>query len=183
MTDRSQDPRAAGFEEAGVLWWTVMRTYRSGDWMHYALALPGVAIGLLILWTAIRNGTLLDSWATPVVIVVLLGYGWFALTKKYNRRTITLDAARLRAWDGPLPSYARKVDVPIDEIGRIETTVVRSLTMPPTSIVKTYRVDAGGIHIPIVKKLLTQAEADAVRAGLVNTLERLGRSRGPSEMD
>ena len=55
--------------------------------------------------------------------------------------------------------------------------------MPPTSIVKTYRVDAGGIRMPIVKKLLTQAEADAVRAGLVNTLERLRRSRGPSEMD
>ena len=183
MTDRSQDPQAAGFEEAGVLWWTVMRTYRSGDWMHYALALPAVAIGLLILWVAIGNGTLVDSWATPVVVVVLLGYSWFALTKKLNRRTITLDTARLRAWDGPLPSLANKVNVPIDDIRQIDTAVVRSLTMPPTSIVKTYRVEVGGVRGPIVKKLPTQAEADAVRAGLVNTLERLRRSRGPSEMD
>lgn len=183
MPDRAKDPRAARFEEAGVLWWTVMRTYRPGDWGHYVLALPGAAISLIILFISIDNATLADSWVTPVVVLGLLGYGWFAVTKMFNRRTVTLDRERLRVWDGPLPSLTRKASVPIDEIGLIETTVARSLTMPPTSIVKTYRVEARGVRGPIIKKLPTKEEADTVRAGLVNTLERLRRSNGPSELD
>jgi hypothetical protein len=183
MIDRATDRRAARFEEAGVLWWTVKRTYRPGDWAHYVLAVPGVAIGLIVLWAAVSNGTLSDSRATPVVIIGLLGYGWFTLTKKFNRRTVTLDAERLRIWDGPLLSFANRASVPIEEIGRIDTSVVRRLTMPPTQIVKTYRVEARGVRGPIVKKLQTAEEADAVRAGLVNTLERLRRSSGPSELD
>ena len=183
MTDRTADPRAAQFEAAGVLWWTVKRTYRPGDWAHYALAAPGVVIALIVLWAAINNGTMADSRATPVVIVGLLGYGWFALTKKFNRRTVTLDAERLRVWDGPLLSFANKTSVPIEEIGLIETSVVRRLTMPPTQIVKTYLVEARGVRGPIIKRLQTAEEADAVRAGLVNTLARLGQSSGPSEKD
>ena len=183
MTDRATDPRAAQFEAAGVLWWTVKRTYRPGDWAHYALAAPGVVIGAIVLWAAINNGTLTESRATPVVIVGLLGYGWFALTKKFNRRTVTLDSERLRVWDGPLLSFANRVSVPIDEIGLIETSVVRRLTMPPTQIVKTYRVEARGVRGPIIKGLQTEEEADAIRAGLVNTLARLGQSTGPPEKD
>ena len=183
MTDRTEDPRAARFERAGVLWWTVKRTYRPGDWAHYALAAPGIAVGLIVLWAAVSNGTLADSRATPVVIVGLFGYGWFALTKKYNRRTVILDSERLRVWDGPLLSFANRVSVPIEEIGLIETRVVRRLTMPPTHIVKYYLVEARGVRGPIIKKLQTAEEADSVRAGLVNTLARLRQSTGPSEKD
>jgi hypothetical protein len=167
------DPRAARFEEAGVLWWTSMRTYRPGDWAHYALTIPGFLIGLIVLWAGIANGTVTDSWVTPIVVVGLLGYGWFALTKKFNRRTITLDGDRLRAWDGPLWSLANKISVPADEIGKLETNEVKRFTMPPTQLVRSYNVDARRVRGHILKRLPTRAEADTVRAGLVNALARL----------
>jgi len=173
MTEAAPDPRAARFEAAGVLWWTSVRTYRSGDWGHYALALPGVALGLLILWIGIANGTVADSWATPVVVVVLLAYGWFALTKKFNRRTITLDADRLRAWDGPLWSLANRISVTVDEIGKLETNERKTLTMPPTHFVRTYDVDARGVRGHIIKKLATREEADRIRAGLAAAIVRI----------
>ena len=166
------DPRAARFEEAGVLWWTSMRTYRPGDWAHYALAIPGFLIGLIVLWVGIANGTVADSWATPVVVVGLLGYGWFALTKKFNRRTITLDSERLRAWDGPLWSLANRISVPFGEIGKLETNEVKRFTMPPTQLVKSYNVDAHRVRGHVLKRLPTRAEADTVRAGLVAALAR-----------
>ena len=167
------DPRAARFEEAGVLWLTSMRTYRPGDWAHYALAIPGVLIGLIVLWAGIANGTVTDSWATPFVVVGLLGYGWFALTKKFNRRTITLDSERLRAWDGPLWSLANRISVPVDEIGKLETNEVKRFTMPPTQLARSYNVDARRVRGHILKRLPTRAEADTVRAVLVNALARL----------
>jgi hypothetical protein len=167
------DPRAARFEESGVLWWTSMRTYRPGDWAHYALAIPGLLLSLVFLWVGFSNDTLTTSWATPVVILGLLAYGWFALTKKYNRRTVTLDSERLQAWDSPLFNLARKVSVPVAEIGKLETSEVTSFTMPPTQMVKTYNVDARGVRGHIIKKLATAEEADTVRAGLVAALARL----------
>ena len=173
MSSESTDPRAARFEEAGILWWTSVRTYRPGDWGHYALAIPGTALGLLILWIGIANGTMADSWVTPVVVAGLLGYGWLALTKRFNRRTITLDSDRLRAWDGPLWSLANRVSVTVDEIGPLETNERKTLTMPPTQFVRTYDVDAGGVRGHIIKKLPTQEEADKTRAGLAATIARI----------
>ena len=101
-----------------------------------------------------------DSWFTPVAILALLAYGWFALTKKVNRRTITVDSERLRAWDGPLYSLARKISVPVEEVGRLETNRRSTLTMPPTQIVRTFSVDARGVRGHIIKKLPTKEEAD-----------------------
>ena len=175
MSDESTDPRAAEFAEAGILWWTVKPTRRPGDWVHHALAGPGVVLGLIVLWVAIKNNTLVDSWATPVVIVGLLSYGWFALTRRFNRRTVTLDSERLRAWDGPLYSLARTISVPIAEIGRVEITEVTRTTMPPIALVKSYNVHILGVGGSIVRRLPTRDEADKIRAGLVNTLERVQR--------
>lgn len=172
--EKNSDPRAARFEEAGVLWWTVKRTYRTGDWVHYALAIPGTILGLLIGWIAITNGTFTESWFTPVAILGLFTYGWFALTKKANRRTITVDAERLRAWDGPLYSLARKISVPVDDVGRLETNRHSTLTMPPTQIVRTFSVDARGVRGHIIKKLPAEEEADKIRAGIANALRRAG---------
>jgi hypothetical protein len=156
-----------------ALWSKTVRTYRPGDWAHYALAIPGLALGLLILWIAITRGTLFESWATPVAILALLAYAWFALTKKVNRRTVTLDAERLRAADGPLPSLARTIDVPVDQVRKVEVNQVTRLTMPPVSRVKTYDVDASGVPGHIFKRLPTREEADALKAGLGNTLVRI----------
>ena len=173
--EQSTDPDAARFLEAGVLWWTVKPTSRPGDWVHHALAGPGVALGLIVLWAAIKNNTLTESWATPVVIVGLLSYGWFALTRRFNRRTVTLDSEHLRAWDGPLFSLARKVSVPIAEIGPLETIEITRTTMPPVALVKSYNVRVLGAGRSIVRRLPTRGEADKIRAGLVNTLERVRR--------
>ena len=173
MTEAAPDPRAARFEAAGVLWWTSVRTYRSGDWGHYVLAIPATALGLLILWIGIANGTLTDSWTTPVIILGLLGYGWLALTKKVNQRTITLDGNRLRAWDGPLYTLANRVNTPVSEIGKLETNERKRLTMPPTHFVKTYDVDARGVHGHLIKRLPTREEADRIRAGLSAAIARI----------
>ncbi len=172
--DESPDPRASRFEEAGVVWWTSARTYRPGDWAHYALAAPGVALAAVILWIAISNGTLADSWATPVIVVGLFAYGWFALTKRFNRRTITLDGERLRAWDGPLYTLASKVNVDVAGVGELETTERKRLTMPPTHLVKTYDVDARGVRGHLIKKLPSREEADRIRAGLSAALRASG---------
>ena len=169
----NEDPRAAQFEEAGVLWWTSLRTYRSGDFVHYFLAGPIVFIALILLWAALDNGTMTDSWVTPVVIFGLLAYGWFALTKKVNRRTVTIDSERLRVWDGPLWSLTNRISVPVDEVGKLETSKTTRLTMPPTQTVKMYNVKASGVRGHIVKKLQTREEADKIRAGITTTLHRL----------
>ena len=174
MDDRvSMDAEIQTEKTEEAVWSTTKRTYRPGDWAHYALAIPGFALGLFILWIAITRGTLFESWATPVVIVVLVAYAWFALTKKVNRRTVTLDAEGLRASDGPLPSLARKIDVPVGQVGKIQVNQVTRLTMPPVSRVKTYDVDAAGVAGHLFKRLPTREEADVLKAGLGNALIRI----------
>ena len=114
-----------------------------------------------------------DLSITGFIILGLLGYGWLALTKKVNRRTITLDGDRLRAWDGPLYTLANRVNTPLGEIGKLETNERKRLTMPPTHFVKTYDVDARGVHGHLIKRLPTREEADRIRAGLSAAIARI----------
>lgn len=148
------------------------RTYRPGDFAHYLLAIPGFAIGILLLSIGISRQTLFDSWATPVVSLGLIAYGWFALTTRVNRRMIRVVRQRLTARDHPIPSLARRIDVPLDAVGPISVRRVNRLTMPPTQVVPKYHVEAEAVPGCLMKNLPTKEEADTVRAGLVSFLAK-----------
>lgn len=52
-------------------------------------------MALLILWIAISNESLFEGGATLPVILLLLGYGYFALTRITNRRTVLVGGVAL----------------------------------------------------------------------------------------
>ena len=47
----------------------VMRTHRSGDFVHYVFGSLVTLSGVLVLWIGISNGTLLESWITIPLIL------------------------------------------------------------------------------------------------------------------
>ncbi|MEN8114207.1 MAG: hypothetical protein ABFS21_07445, partial [Actinomycetota bacterium] len=97
--------------------------------------------------------------ATSVVILVLLVYGYFGLTRIVNRRTVTVGNGRVTAKDGPLPQFVRSVDVDLDEYGKVETRSAMRFTFPPTSKYRLYYV--GGETAPdLFRRLRDEGEAE-----------------------
>ncbi|MEN8234875.1 MAG: hypothetical protein ABFR89_08135 [Actinomycetota bacterium] len=148
--------------ENGVLTIT-RRTYRSGDFTHILFSGFAALFAVLFLWIAIANDTLFDGISAPIVILVLLGYGYFGLTRIVNRRTVTVGDGRVTAKDGPLPQFVRSVDADLGEYGKVEARSAMRFTFPPISKYRLYYV--GGEMAPdLFRRLPTEDEAKYVVA-------------------
>ena len=139
------------------------RTYRSGDFVHVIFSVFAVFFAVMFLVIALANGTLLDGLSAPIVIVVLLGYGYFGLTRIVNRRTVTATTNRITAKDGPLPQLVRFVDAELSEYGTVEVRSAMRFTFPPTSKYRLFYV--GGEMAPdLFRRLHSEEEAKYVVA-------------------
>ena len=112
-----------------------VRTFRTGDLMHYVFGALATLFALTVLWIGASNGTLLDSPVTVPLIVAGIAYGWFALTRRLNRRVLTADSATLTVSDSPLFSLASRIAEPVDAIGRITS-------LPDTSAGSIVRISS-----------------------------------------
>ncbi|MEA3511113.1 MAG: hypothetical protein U9R51_06720 [Actinomycetota bacterium] len=134
------------------------RTYRSGDVVHVIFSFLASLFGILFLWIAIANSTLFEGFVTPIVILALLAYGYFGLTRIVNRRTVRVGNGRVVAKDGPLPQIVRSVDVGQGEYGHVEVRSVMRFTFPPTSKYRLYYV-GGEIGPDLFRRLRNEDEA------------------------
>ena len=143
--------------EDGVLTIT-RRTYRSADFTHIIFGFFAALFGLFFLWITIANSTLFDGFVTPIVILALLGYGYFGLTRIVNRRTVSVGNGRVAAKDGPLPQFMRSVDADQGDYGKVEVRSAMRFTFPPISKYRLYYV-GGEIAPDLFRRLLDEDEA------------------------
>jgi hypothetical protein len=155
MIDRSEDSLTIS-----------VRTYRSGEFVHFVFAPLVVAFGALVLWIALTNGTLFESWVTLPLILTCLGYGWFALTKAFNRRTLTAGQEELRVSDGPVPSLARGADISMERLGSVRVRRQKRW-IPPIWFRDVFHVDAGRVPRPLFKSLDSEEEATRIKAAVM----------------
>ena len=145
-------------------------TRRPGDLAHFVLAPIGVALGGVVLFVGLQRGTLFDSWFTVVLLLAVGGYGWFALTRAVNRRTLTLGVGGLSVMDGPCPSLARRINAGVDEVGEIKARSSMRFTFPMISRYRVHHVEASGVEPPLFRSLADEAEATRIQAALVSFL-------------
>lgn len=155
-----------------------MRTHRSGDFVHYVLGLLAAVFGVLVLWIGISNGTLLESWITIPLILLALGYSWFAATRAVNRRVLTISAGLMKVDDHPLFSLAPTFEMPITEVGKIEIRSERRW-VPPIWWHEVSHVIAAGVPDVLFGNITNTEDASRIRAALVATLS--GRRGGVSD--
>lgn len=134
------------------------RTYRSGDFVHILFSAFATLFGLTFLWIAIENDTLFDGASTLIVILVLLVYGYFGLTRIVNRRIVQIANGRITARDGPLPQLVRFVDADLAEYGKVRTRSAMRFTFPPTSKYRLYYV-GGEVGPDLFRRLREEDEA------------------------
>lgn len=113
------------------------RTYRSGDFVHVIFSGFAVLFAVLFLYMGIAFGTLFDALTFPIVILLLLAYGYFGVTRLVDRRTVTVSQGVVTARDGPLPLLVRTIDSNISDLGRLSVESSPRWTFPP---IMTYRV-------------------------------------------
>lgn len=157
MTESIDPGKMTSSVEDGVLTIT-RRTYRSGDFTHIIFSVFATLFGLLFLWIAIANSTLFDGFVAPIVILALLAYGYFGLTRIVNRRTVRVGNGRVTAKDGPLPQFIRSVSADQGEYGMVEVRSAMRFTFPPTSKYRVYYV-GGEIAPDLFRRLLDEDEA------------------------
>ena len=157
MTEYVDPGKMTSSVEDGILTIT-RRTYRSGDFTHIIFSFFAALFGFLFIWIAIANSTLFDGFATPIVILALLTYGYFGLTRIVNRRTVRVGNGRVAAKDGPFPQFIRSVDADQGEYGQIEVRSATRLTFPPTSKYRLYYV-GGEIGPDLFRRLRDGDEA------------------------
>ncbi len=146
-----------------------VRTFRTGDFMHYVFGALATLFAGLVFWIGAANGTLFDSFATVPVIIAGFAYGWFALTRRMNRRVLTADAETLAVHDGPLFSLARPIDVPVGDVGTISSRKERRW-VPPLSWYDVRHLEASGLPRALFRNLSFEEDADRIRAALVSFL-------------
>jgi len=152
------------------------RTYRSLDW---GVIMLGFFVGLLVflmLAIAVERGTLFSySWWVEILV-----YGggvcivWYCLTRAFNTRTVTLTGQRLTARDGPVPSLARRLDLPVDDIAAFNAYGTKHMTAQLTSY-RWHHVDAemrDGRRMPVFRKLGTEEAAAFAAARIESFLQR-----------
>ena len=148
-----------------------VRTFRTGDLMHYVFGASATVIGLMVLWIGASNGTLLDSLVTVPLIVAGVAYGWFSLTRRLNRRVLAADSTTLTVSDGPLFSLAPEVTVPVGDVGTISSRKERRW-VPPFSWYEVRHIEAAGMADPMFRNLTFEEDADRIRAALVSFLAK-----------
>jgi hypothetical protein len=148
-----------------------VRTFRTGDLMHYLFGALATVLSLTVLWIGMTSGTLLDSFATVPLIIAGLAYGYFALTRRLNRRLLTVDSETLEVSDGPLYSVAPGVVVPVGGVGTITSRKVRRW-VPPISWYDVRHIEAAGATDPLFRNLTFEEDADRIRAALVSFLAK-----------
>ena len=148
-----------------------VRTFRTGDMVHYVFGTLATLFALMVSWIGAINGTLFDSYATVPLILAGVAYGWFALTRRLNRRVLHADAETLAISDGPLFSLAPKVRVPAGEVGTIASRKERRW-VPPLSWYDVRHIVAAGATSPLFRNLTFEEDADRIRAALVAFLAR-----------
>ena len=131
------------------------------------LAPLGLALGGAALLVGRKRGRRLRSWITAGSSLVAVAYGWFALTRAVNERTLTLDSGGLSVTDGPCPSLAPHIHVPLDEVGEVRCRSSARPSVPTASRAPVHDVDASGVGPPLFTALADEAEADRIRAALV----------------
>lgn len=144
------------------------RTYRSFDWVHFVLGIPVGVLVLLLIGIGIAKGTLFaySWWGEGLVYVAVLGWLWFTLTRAFNRRNVTLTPQRITARNGPLPSLAGRLDVPVAQIAEIVAHGTKHMTGNLTTY-RWYHValeTRDGARLAVFKKLADQEAANFVKA-------------------
>ena len=148
-----------------------VRTFRTGDLMHYVFAALATVVAVTVLWIGATNGTLLDSFVTVPLILAALAYGWFALTRLFNRRVLTVDAGTLTVSDGPLFSLAPDIELAVGDVGTITSRKERRW-VPPISWYEVRHLEAVGAPDPLFRNLTFEEDADRIRAALVSFLAK-----------
>lgn len=161
--DRSLQPgKMTASVDAGVLI-IQRRTYRSADFVHVIFSMFAAVFAILFLVIAVSNGTLFDGFATPIVILALIAYAYFGVTRIVDRRTVTVTLGRITARDGPLPLFMRTLDTDVADYGDIE---VRSATRYTFPLISKYRLHyVGGEMAPdLFRRLRERDEAEFAAA-------------------
>jgi hypothetical protein len=146
-----------------------VRTFRTGDGMHYLFGALATVFAGLVLWIGAANGTLLDSFVTVPLIIAGLAYGWFALTRRINRRVLTAHTETLTVSNGPLFSLARSIEVPVGDVGTITSRKERRW-VPPLSWYDVRHIEASGPSSALFRNLSFEEDADRIRAAVVSYL-------------
>ncbi len=149
-----------------------VRTYRTGDFVHYAFGSLAVAFGVVVLWVGLAKGTLLGSWINLPLVAACLGYGWFALTRRINRRVLVLDAERLSISEGPLFTTGAAFEAPAATVGKVTVREERHWT-PPIWWHEVFHVEATGSPDVLFRNINLEADATRIQAALVAALSRL----------
>lgn len=149
-----------------------VRTHRSGDLVHYVFASIAVVFGAVVLWIGLAKGTLFGSWINLPLVAACLGYGWFALTRRINRRVLVLDAERLLITEGPLFTIGAAFAVPAATVGKITVRKERRWT-PPVWWHEVFHVEATGSPDALFRNVSLEADANRISAALVAVLSRL----------
>jgi hypothetical protein len=148
-----------------------VRTRRDGDVAHFVFGALSVLFASVVLWIALKNGTLLDSWVTLPLIVAGYGYGWFALTRITNRRKLQVDPTEVAVRTGPLPSLARGFRGPVDAVKNVRIRKEKRW-VPPIWFFPVHHVESDGVAPIIFKGITSEADADRIKAAIVAQLSR-----------
>ncbi len=152
----------------------VIATHRSGDFVHYIFGSLATLFGITVFWIGLSNGTLFGSWITIPLILAALGYGWFALTRAFNRRVLTVSAGVLSVGDKPLFSLASGFEMSAVEVGKIEIRRKRRW-VPAIWWHTVYHVTTAGAPDVLFAGISSEEDATRIRAALVAHLA------GPTE--
>lgn len=142
-----------------------MRTYRSGDWVHYIFGALTTGFALLIVAIGISNGTLFDSWITLLVALGGIAYGWFAITRFANHKVLTIAGDLLTVKHTPLPAFSRSIEVPLADLGRVVARQER-IWIPPLQWHQVSHLEATGMSSPLFAALDPE-DANRIRAAIV----------------
>jgi hypothetical protein len=148
-----------------------VRTFRTGDLMHYVFGALATVFALTVLWVGAANGTLLDSFVTVPLILAGAAYGWFALTRRLNRRVLTVDGEMLTVSDGPLFTLAPDIELSVGDVGTIAGRKERRW-VPPLSWYDVRHLEAAGASHPLFRNFTFEEDADRIRAALVSFLAK-----------
>lgn len=150
------------------------RTYRSGDFVHVVFSTLTTVMGLLFLWIAIANATLFDDFATSIVILVIVGYGYFGLTRITNSRTVVISEGRITARDGPLPQFVRSVDANALDYRDVAVRSAMRFTFPPIQRYKLWYVGSKG-QVDLFRRLPSEEEAKVTQAVVTKAISESRR--------
>lgn len=92
------------------------------------------------------------------MVLALVAYGYFGVTRVANRRTVTVCRGHVTAKDGPLPQFIRTIDTDLGDLERLSVESSKRWTFPPISAYRVYSVHT--LQGPnLFRRLPTEGEA------------------------